>query len=355
LEEPATFKSIRATARMAKTDLPFSPSEGVVLGGEEHVVESSISGGSPKRSLKKKRGASQLRKAPQAPKRFKSSYICFFMAKQPEIKEELGDRATVTEISKRSAEMWRNLPAEKRAHWDEVAAKDKERYLHEKATYKGPWQVPWKRAKKDPSAPKRPMSAFLYFSQGRRKTIKDQNPEIKNTQVSRLLGEMWRNASEEDRKPYVDKEKKEREKYKVAIADWRKEFEAKKEEQRQQQEAQQSMGWSQAGSYAQEGVDMGNSQIQYSQHHPSYMTPTGYAPYPGAYGYGSPYPPQPMYQFPTNGKQPVILGPNGMPHYHQPNQSQYAPQAQAPIAALDDGQSSAPEATNYDFIPQTAG
>lgn len=224
------------------------------------------------------------------------------------------------------------------------------------------------------------MSAFLYFSQGRRKTIKDQNPEIKNTQVSRLLGEMWRNASEEDRKPYVDKEKKEREKYKVAIADWRKEFEAKKEEQRQQQEAQQSMGWSQAGSYAQEGVDMGNSQIQYSQHHPSYMTPTGYAPYPGAYGYGespfgwsfaaiasseviqphhfsagSPYPPQPMYQFPTNGKQPVILGPNGMPHYHQPNQSQYAPQAQAPIAALDDGQSSAPEATNYDFIPQTAG
>lgn len=55
---------------------------------------------------KKKRDGSTLRKAPQAPKRFKSSYICFFMAKQPEIKEELGDKATVTEISKRSAQMW---------------------------------------------------------------------------------------------------------------------------------------------------------------------------------------------------------------------------------------------------------
>jgi hypothetical protein len=38
-----------------------------------------------------------LRKAPQAPKRFKSSYICFFMAKQPEIKQELGEKATVSE------------------------------------------------------------------------------------------------------------------------------------------------------------------------------------------------------------------------------------------------------------------
>jgi hypothetical protein len=46
----------------------------------------------------------------KAPKRFKSSYICFFMAKQPEIKDSLGDKATVTEISKRSAEMWYEYP-----------------------------------------------------------------------------------------------------------------------------------------------------------------------------------------------------------------------------------------------------
>jgi hypothetical protein len=61
---------------------------------------------SPGRKNKKKRDSNSLRKAPQAPKRFKSSYICFFMAKQPEIKVFLGDKATVTEISKRSAEMW---------------------------------------------------------------------------------------------------------------------------------------------------------------------------------------------------------------------------------------------------------
>lgn len=82
---------------------PSSPQAEIVGEGDESTGSITES---PKRSYKKRKDTSQLRKAPQAPKRFKSSYICFFMAKQPEIKEELGDKATVTEISKRSAEMW---------------------------------------------------------------------------------------------------------------------------------------------------------------------------------------------------------------------------------------------------------
>jgi len=187
---------------------------------------------------KRKRDGSQLRKAPQAPKRFKSSYICFFMAKQQEIKDSLGSGATVTDVSKRSAEMWRTLPASERAYWDDVATKDKHRYMQEKASYTGPWQVPWKRAKKDPSAPKRPMSAFLYFSQERRRIIKQKNPKMRNTDISRVLGEMWRNATEEERGPHIAHEAKEREKYKVAIAKWREEHEAKMEAQRKAQEEQ---------------------------------------------------------------------------------------------------------------------
>jgi HMG (high mobility group) box len=153
------------------------------------------------------------------------------MEKQPEIKDALGEHATVTNISKRSAEMWKNLPPEERAHWDDIAMKDKQRYMVEKSTYTGPWQVPWKRVKKDPSAPKRPMSAFLFFSLGKRSELKKVNPSLKNTEVSRLLGEMWRSASEEDRSPHIEKEKEEREKYKLAIAIWRKEFEVKQEAQ----------------------------------------------------------------------------------------------------------------------------
>ena len=77
--------------------------EGLGLGDVEEPQDVGSTSG---KKNKKKRDGSTLRKAPQAPKRFKSSYICFFMAKQPEIKDELGDKATVTEISKRSAQMW---------------------------------------------------------------------------------------------------------------------------------------------------------------------------------------------------------------------------------------------------------
>ena len=35
--------------------------------------------------------------------------------------------------------------------------------MAEKSTYTGPWQVPWKRAKKDPSAPKVKDSASRYL------------------------------------------------------------------------------------------------------------------------------------------------------------------------------------------------
>ena len=179
----------------------------------------------------------------------------------------------------------RGLSPDDRAYWDNIAAKDKQRYMVEKASYTGPWQVPWKRAKKDPSAPKRPMSAFLYFSQGKRKSIKDANPELKNTEVSRLLGEMWRGAAMEERQPHIDKEKKEREKYKIAIAAWRKEYERKKEEQRKQQAEQQAQ-WSRQYT---EANDAAAAQQQA-------MPPMQYAPYqhppPPGYGhYPSHFPP----------------------------------------------------------------
>lgn len=174
---------------------------------------------------KKKRDGTSLRKAPGAPKRFKSSYIIFFMAKQNEIKAELGKGASVGQVSKKSSEKWRNLSREERAIWEVKAEEDKERFRREKAKYTGPWQIPWKRAKKNPKAPKRPMSAFLFFSQERRRSIKEEHPGMRNTEISRVLGGMWNKAPPEERAPYIKHEAAEREKYKIEIAKWRREEE----------------------------------------------------------------------------------------------------------------------------------
>jgi HMG (high mobility group) box len=170
---------------------------------------------------KKKRDGSKMRKAPQAPKRGKSNYICFMMAKRPEIKETLGNNATAAEIVKTAAHMWRSLTAEERAHWDNVAEQDKQRYMVEKAAYTGPWHVSSKRSKKDPSAPKKPMTAFLQFSQERRRQVQEANPSKKNAEVSKLLGEMWKAASDDEKRPHVEKGKEDVEKHREAMADWR--------------------------------------------------------------------------------------------------------------------------------------
>lgn len=134
--------------------------------------------------------------------------------------------------------MWKVISAEDRRFWDNMAARDKQRYMTEKASYNGPWQILYKRAKKDPSAPKRSMSAFLNFSQGRRSQIKEKNPKIKNMEVSKILGVLWKKCTEEERRPFVEKEKAEREKYKVAMAKWKVEFQKCKEEERKREHQQ---------------------------------------------------------------------------------------------------------------------
>jgi len=92
----------------------------------------------------------------------------------------------------------------------------------EKAAYTGPWQVPHKRAKKDPTAPKRNPSAFLLYSQGKRRELKEINPGMKNTEISRMLGELWHNTSEEEKRPHIEREQRERKRYKIEMAEWKK-------------------------------------------------------------------------------------------------------------------------------------
>lgn len=73
------------------------------------------------------------------------------------------------------------------------------------------------------NAPRRPMSAFLKYSKMTRPRVKKENPHLENTDVSRLLGEMWKNADPEERKPYEDNELLERAAYNATIQKWREE------------------------------------------------------------------------------------------------------------------------------------
>ena len=50
---------------------------------------------------------------------------------------------------------------------------------------------------------KRPMNAFMVWSQIQRKKIINEYPEMHNAEISRRLGRLWRMLSEEEKQPYI--------------------------------------------------------------------------------------------------------------------------------------------------------
>ena len=59
-----------------------------------------------------------------------------------------------------------------------------------------------KRAKKDKDAPKRPLSAYFFYIQERRETLKKEKPSLDNKELIRTMGEEWNKLSDEEKKPY---------------------------------------------------------------------------------------------------------------------------------------------------------
>ena len=122
-----------------------------------------------------------------------------------------------TEVAKLVSQAWKDLSDKSRSYWLELGRKDRQRYDREKAAYKGPWKVP---DMKDPKAPKRPMSAFLSFSNERRKAVVKENPNMSGTEISRALSEMWRECPTDIKQIYQEKESVARQKYKKDREIW---------------------------------------------------------------------------------------------------------------------------------------
>ncbi|EMR08174.1 hypothetical protein PNEG_03347 [Pneumocystis murina B123] len=67
------------------------------------------------------------------------------------------------------------------------------------AKSRGIKKVSGKRVKKDPDAPKRGLSAYMFFAQENRELVKTENPDATFGQIGKILGERWKNLSSKDK------------------------------------------------------------------------------------------------------------------------------------------------------------
>jgi structure-specific recognition protein 1 len=75
--------------------------------------------------------------------------------------------------------------------------------------------------KKDPNAPKRAMTPFMYFSMAERGNMKNSNPDLPTTEIAKKLGEMWQKMSSEEKQPYIQQAQVDKKRYEKESAVYR--------------------------------------------------------------------------------------------------------------------------------------
>ena len=165
--------------------------------------------------VKSTKRSSDKIKDPNKPKRGKSAYIFFCAKKREEAKANLGDGAKATEVTAELGKMWNALKASTKAadkklltSLETEAAEDKARYNEAMEDYVAPSDdelaaiVPAKKARKtsdkDPNAPKRGKSAYIFFCAAMRPQVKEELGEEGKSSIMAELGKRWKELKEDD-------------------------------------------------------------------------------------------------------------------------------------------------------------
>lgn len=69
------------------------------------------------------------------------------------------------------------------------------------------------RRKKDPNAPKRALSAYMFFANETRDIVRSENPDVTFGQVGKILGEKWKALTSEEKVPYEAKAEADKKRY----------------------------------------------------------------------------------------------------------------------------------------------
>jgi len=153
-------------------------------------------------------------KDPNAPKKPLSAYFLFSQEERLKVKSENPD-LSITEVAKELGKRWATLDPALKAQYEQRYQEARKLYEAEMSHYK-----PQKK-KKDPNAPKQPLSAYFIFSTEERLKVKEINPNFSICDIAKELGRRWADMDPALKQQYQARAEEERQKYDNDMATYR--------------------------------------------------------------------------------------------------------------------------------------
>eukprot|EP01156_Anaeramoeba_ignava_P010049 Anaeramoba_ignava/a478736_225.p1 GENE.a478736_225~~a478736_225.p1 ORF type:complete len:217 (+),score=101.37 a478736_225:47-697(+) len=184
-------------------------------------------------------------KKESAPKKPRNAYFLF----AADIREEITQAnpgIKVGEISKITGQRWKGVDEETKKKYQKQAEEEKGKYeklmeeyrkahpepsessdsdsnkKKRKGKRKGKKKGKKKKSKKDPNAPKGPQNAYMLYAAEVREAVMKENKGLKVGEISKIIGKMWKELPEKNKKKFQDTAKKAREEYKTKMEEYNK-------------------------------------------------------------------------------------------------------------------------------------
>jgi structure-specific recognition protein 1 len=194
--------------------------------------QQKLSAASPKKKKQQKLSAvspkkKKAKKDPNAPKRAMTAYMFYNQAIRAPLKKENPD-LSFGDLGKLIGQKYKALTVEEKQKYNDQAVEAKAKYEKAMANYTPPEpesddsdddatkksaSSKKKKAKKDPNAPKRGLSAYMYFNQEKRSQLKEENPDLSFGDLGKLVGQKYKAMTPEEKAKYDKMAKDDKERY----------------------------------------------------------------------------------------------------------------------------------------------
>lgn len=151
------------------------------------------------------------------PKRNRSAFIIFSSEMRPLIKSENGQKLNSNEMMVKLADLWKGLKEEERKKYNDMAEKEKVKYLLELNQFyqTHPYDVIQNKTKNNHV--KKPCSAYGLFLKETKKVVKTEQPDLKMADVLKIVAQRWKALDDNKRRIYQEQAKVEKEVVKAKI------------------------------------------------------------------------------------------------------------------------------------------